>query len=61
MSEARKCDRCGTFYEKTSKSRIVYEYFPAGVSTTKNCGDVCPRCAAKFDRWWNKKRRSDAE
>ena len=61
MSDVKKCDRCGTVYEKTSKSRVIYEYFSAGIGMTKNCGDVCPKCAGKFDKWWNKKRKAVGE
>lgn len=57
MSDAKKCDRCGAVYEPSSKARVVYEFFPKGISTTKNGGDMCPECAEKFDRWWNKKRK----
>ena len=60
MSNARMCDRCGRFYESSSKSRVVYEHFPNTTSRTKNGGDMCPRCAAKFDKWWNKKKKEDA-
>lgn len=56
MSIARKCDRCGRFYESSSKSRVVYEYYPNSTSHTKNGGDMCPKCAEKFAKWWNKKR-----
>lgn len=61
MSEARKCDRCGAFYAKDGKARVVFEYPTNSTSRTKNGGDMCPRCAAKFDRWWNKRRKGDAE
>lgn len=57
MSDAKKCDRCGRVYEKSTKARIIYEYYPSGIGMTKNSGDVCPKCAAKFDEWWNKKRK----
>lgn len=60
MSEAMKCDRCGAFYAKDGKARVVFEYYPNSTSRTKNSGDICPRCAAKFDKWWNKKRKGDA-
>ena len=60
MSDARKCDCCGAFYTKETKGRVIHEYPTNSTSRTKNGGDMCPKCAAKFDRWWNKKRRSDA-
>lgn len=61
MSEARKCDRCGAFYVRDSKARVLLEYHPNTTARTKNGGDLCPRCAARFDRWWNKKRKGNAE
>jgi hypothetical protein len=61
MSDARKCDRCGAFYAKGSKGRVVFEYFPNSTSRTKNGGDMCPKCAAKFERWWNAKRKEATE
>lgn len=57
MSDAKKCDRCGRVYEMSNKARIIFEYFPRGVGKTKNSGDICPECAAKFNKWWNKKRK----
>lgn len=59
MSKARKCDRCGAFYAKDKNERVILEYYPDSTRRTKNGGDMCPKCAAKFDRWWNKKRRGD--
>lgn len=57
MSDARKCDRCGDYFAPSVKSRTLFEYYPMGVKRTNNCGDMCPRCAAKFDKWWNKHRK----
>ena len=57
MSDMKRCDRCGDYYEPYRKARVVQEYYPSGIGTTKNGGDVCPRCAAAFGKWWNKKRR----
>jgi len=61
MSDARKCDRCGAYYDGCRQARVLYEYFPNTTSTTKNGGDMCPKCAAKFDRWWNAKRKEATE
>ena len=58
MSEASKCDRCGAFYVADDNARVVCEYYPDSTARTKNCGDMCPKCAAKFDKWWNKKRKA---
>lgn len=57
MSNARKCDRCGKYYAPTNKTRCVQEFYASGVGMTRNGGDLCQKCTAKFDKWWNKKRR----
>lgn len=57
MSDVKKCDRCGAYYTPDTKARTVFEYFGETSKRTRNCGDMCPRCAERFDRWWNKKRR----
>lgn len=61
MSDARKCDRCGALYAEGGKGRVIHEYYSGSTRRTKNSGDMCPKCAAKFDRWWNKKRKGDSE
>ena len=57
MTDAKKCDRCGEYYAPSRKSRVIQEYYATGISRTTNGGDVCPICAAKFEKWWRKKRK----
>lgn len=60
MSDVKKCDRCGRFYERSTESRFIIEYFSeSNIKFTKNGGDMCPKCAERFDRWWNKKKERE--
>lgn len=56
MTNAKKCDRCGDYYTISIKSRFIQAYYASGLNKTKDGGDVCPTCAAKFEKWWRKKR-----
>lgn len=54
MSNAKKCDRCGAFYDPSDKrARIIAEFDRKGVRRLNDCGDTCPECASAFKVWWN--------
>lgn len=62
MANAKKCDRCGAFYEKNvryEKSIGGRKYVIDGVClTTSNddtvgCMDLCDECLGKLDRFLN--------
>lgn len=61
MTDAKKCDRCGEYYVPNHESRVILEYNASGVGRTRNGGDVCPICAAKFEKWWRKKMKDDGD
>lgn len=61
MTDAKKCDRCGEYYAPSNKSKIVQEYNASGIGMTRNGGDVCQTCAAKFEKWWRKKRKEGGD
>ena len=61
MSDAKKCDRCGEYYVPNNKSRVIQEYYASGIGRTRNGGDVCPICAAKFEKWWRKKMKNGGD
>lgn len=60
MSRARKCDRCGKFFEYSSgdtevdleisdgRKRIVRFYCGTGYLDL----DLCPDCVESFKHWW---------
>lgn len=45
MSDAKKCDRCGMFFEPYKKPIILSK---KGVWDTV---DLCPNCGGELDRW----------
>lgn len=45
MANAKKCDRCGTYYEQYSRTFLVYNGIPyRGVEL-----DFCPTCYKKIE------------
>ena len=54
MSEAKVCDRCGTYYVPSYRTCIVRQYISSGVTETRNGGDLCADCSAKYKKWWAK-------
>ena len=61
MSSAKRCDRCGAFYKPCSSSRVVCVYFEGTTAQTKYSGDICPKCAKKYEKWWTKQKRKGDE
>lgn len=70
MAQAKKCDRCGAFYEEVDAEPSAVEIlvrdaaealFP---SRTRNCDfvrgieetvDLCTECLKSLKAWWNMK------
>lgn len=50
MADAKKCDRCGKYYDV--KDRTVYLY--NGVPHRNNLLDLCDECAADLKKWLDK-------
>lgn len=50
MADAKKCDRCGKYYDV--KDRTVYLY--NGAPRRNNPLDLCDECAADLKKWLNK-------
>ena len=46
MSEAKKCDRCGKFYEATNEENTQLIWL-------RKQFDLCPECTEKFHDWFN--------
>lgn len=59
MADSKRCDRCGQFYMPSRESRYVTERWTPLTSTTKRSGDVCPKCAKSYAKWWDKKGAKD--
>ena len=49
MSEAKKCDRCGKFYEPYPDRVNIHCYR----SKVREWYDLCPGCNAGFVEWMN--------
>ena len=52
MSDSKKCDRCGAFYD-AAKCSVTFT--PDGFSFHETKIDLCPTCKGKFLKWLNKK------
>lgn len=61
MANAKICDRCGKFFKPNTKyvDRFSVQKISDGGSSLhhKAYGDICPECAEKAVKWWNKKRK----
>lgn len=57
MEEAKKCDRCGAYYCPSKQTLILRVYNEDTNSPTEYGGDMCAKCAAKFEKWWTKPKR----
>lgn len=56
MTDSKKCDRCGRFYMLSRESSRITEWCTFTTSTTKRGGDLCPKCAKSYAKWWDKKK-----
>lgn len=49
MSKARKCDRCGAFYEPYKTDTIILTKNVTSIDGV----DLCPDCMDTFKKWFN--------
>lgn len=52
MSNAKRCDRCGKFYEMGWQMKVMIKRARCSDSDRF---DLCPKCHDKLTRWMNKK------
>lgn len=52
MAAAKRCDRCGRFYEIDSNSKEEYEY---RVKAGRLDIDLCTKCAQELQDWMKNK------
>lgn len=58
MSSAKKCDRCGKFFESRFNVSVeLTTYNNAQRNVEFDCGlypclDLCPDCIESFKHWW---------
>lgn len=50
MSKAYKCERCGTFCEGVSKTRVALTG-SAGIFDINSDIDLCPKCFDELKKW----------
>ena len=63
MALAKKCDRCGKFYDgynlvknyKNINGIMTLNIDEQGHDYTHKPLDLCPRCKDSFEKWLNKK------
>lgn len=59
MSSAKKCDRCGKFFEARFNTSVEITTCDNDVRTFEfDCGifpdlDLCPDCVESFKHWWS--------
>lgn len=59
MALAKKCDRCGNFYEHYPKSKLVqnnairrlYKNEYGNISSQDNTIDLCEKCMSEFENF----------
>ena len=51
MSNAKKCDRCGAFYEKSNPGGGCIEHAENKMCSSTMKADLCPWCYSKLTRW----------
>lgn len=51
MAVARKCDRCGTFYDMPKTGEVSGIYWMYGVETVGSPRDLCPKCTDELSDW----------
>ena len=51
MADAKKCDRCGKYYDKNDRKMWLYNY--QGMCYDKPF-DICSECLTELERWFNK-------
>ena len=51
MAVARKCDRCGTFYDMPKTGEVSGIWWMYGVETVGSPRDLCPKCTDELSEW----------
>jgi len=51
MAVARKCDRCGTFYDIPKTGEICGIWWMYGVEAVGGPRDLCPKCTDELSDW----------
>ena len=57
MSNAKKCDRCGEFYEPRKNKYIIID---TNKGITRESLDLCPMCVTSFVDWLNEYMNQEA-
>ena len=66
MANAKKCDRCGAYYQEVEATAIealaksMTSIFEAKIpKIIEMAVDLCPSCCTSLKRWWNEKEGTD--
>ena len=51
MAVARKCDRCGTFYDIPKTGEICGIWWMYGAASVGSSRDLCPKCTDELSDW----------
>lgn len=51
MAVARKCDRCGAFYDEPKMSEVCGIWWMCGSATVGSPRDLCPKCTDELSDW----------
>ena len=55
MALAKKCDRCGKFYDENINIMIAFNWDDQDRYYANKPLDLCPSCKDSFEKWLNKK------
>lgn len=48
---ARKCDRCGAYYDEPKQGEVSGIWWKYGVDSVGSLRDLCPDCTDKLGDW----------
>ena len=51
MAVARKCDRCGTFYDMPKTGEVSGIWWMYGAASVGSPRDLCPKCTDELSDW----------
>lgn len=57
MANAKKCDRCGKYYDKNDRKMWLYNASP----DARNALDLCDECVTELKKWFDESKDKNNE
>lgn len=57
MANAKKCDRCGKYYDKNDRKMWLYTANP----DARNALDLCDECVTELKKWFDESKDENNE